>query len=88
MNENNNLLKLERHGQIQNLVIDQGRVTVQELSSLFGVSDATIRRDLEELANQGQILRTHGGACGRVGSSGIPRRPRHSQHRPAGDRAC
>lgn len=62
MNENNNLLKLERHGQIQRLVANQGRVTVQELSDLFGVSDATIRRDLEELATQGQILRTHGGA--------------------------
>ncbi len=72
MNENNNLLKLERHGQIQNLVLDQGRVTVQELSSLFGVSDATIRRDLQELANQGQVLRTHGGAIKVPGVSKEP----------------
>jgi DeoR/GlpR family transcriptional regulator of sugar metabolism len=62
MSENNNLLKLERHGHIQSLIANHGRVTVQELSSLFGVSDATIRRDLEELAGQGQLLRTHGGA--------------------------
>lgn len=62
MSENNNLLKLERRVQIQTMVADQGRVTVQELSNLFGVSDATIRRDLEALTNQGQVLRTHGGA--------------------------
>ena len=35
---------------------------IQELSRLFGVSDATIRRDLEELHSLGHIRRTHGGA--------------------------
>ncbi|HBX68093.1 MAG TPA: DeoR/GlpR transcriptional regulator [Chloroflexi bacterium] len=62
MNINETPLKIERHDQIQNLLKDRGRVTVQELSSLFSVSEATIRRDLEELDGQGRLRRTHGGA--------------------------
>lgn len=62
MNKNDSYLKAERHHQIQAIVNDQSRATVQELSTLFGVSDATIRRDLEELDSQGLIHRTHGGA--------------------------
>lgn len=59
---NANFLKAERHGQIYTLINQQGRVTVQELSKLFAVSEATIRRDLEELDSQGRISRAHGGA--------------------------
>ena len=59
---NNSLLKAERLGQIQALINDQGRATVQELSVQFAVSEATIRRDLEELDANGSIRRTHGGA--------------------------
>ena len=62
MDTNDNLLKAERHNQIRALVNREGRVTVQELSAQFGVSEATARRDLEELNGLGQIQRTHGGA--------------------------
>ncbi len=62
MNKNDSYLKAERHHQIHAIISDQNRATVQELSTLFGVSEATIRRDLEELNNQGLIRRTHGGA--------------------------
>ncbi len=62
MDINDNLLKAERHNQIRTLVNKQGRVTVQELSTQFGVSEATTRRDLEELDGLGQLQRTHGGA--------------------------
>ncbi len=69
---NNNLLKAERHHQIQAMVNDRSRATVQELSTLFGVSEATIRRDLEELNSQGLIRRTHGGA---VRANTAPKEP-------------
>jgi len=59
---NNNLLKAERHDQIQSFVNHNGRATVPELSTYFAVSEATIRRDLEELNTLGLIQRTHGGA--------------------------
>ena len=55
-------LKVERQAMIRQLVQDQGRVTVPELSSRFGVSEATIRRDLEQLHSWGWVRRTHGGA--------------------------
>ena len=62
MSINETLLKIERHDQIQSLVNSRGRMTVPELSTHFGVSEATIRRDLEELDDLGRIRRTHGGA--------------------------
>ena len=66
MDTNDNLLKAERHNQIRMLVNKEGRVTVQELSAQFGVSEATTRRDLEELHGLGQLQRTHGGAVRRL----------------------
>jgi DeoR family transcriptional regulator of aga operon len=59
---NESLLKVERQSRINKIVEERGRVTVQELSEFFGVSEATIRRDLEELDGRGWIRRTHGGA--------------------------
>jgi DeoR/GlpR family transcriptional regulator of sugar metabolism len=62
MNNNDSLLKAERQTYIRNLVEEQGRVTVPELSAHLDVSEATIRRDLEELNGNGWVRRTHGGA--------------------------
>jgi len=62
MNNNENLLKIERQTYIRKIVEEQGRVTVPELSAHFEVSGATIRRDLEELDGKGWVRRTHGGA--------------------------
>ncbi len=55
-------LKEERQRLIRQLVEAEGRVMVPELSSRFGVSGATIRRDLEELRLRGWLHRAHGGA--------------------------
>ena len=55
-------LKAERQNRIRKIIEKQGRVTVPELSVQFDVSEATIRRDLEELDVRGWIQRTHGGA--------------------------
>lgn len=52
----------ERLVAILNLLSQQKRVTVQELSDRFGVSEVTIRRDLNRLADDGYITRTYGGA--------------------------
>jgi DeoR/GlpR family transcriptional regulator of sugar metabolism len=40
----------------------EGRVSVADLSQRLSFSSATIRSDLEALATQGLLLRTHGGA--------------------------
>ncbi len=52
----------ERRQAIAELVQRLGRVEVGELSQRFDVSGATIRADLQALADQGLVLRTHGGA--------------------------
>jgi DeoR/GlpR family transcriptional regulator of sugar metabolism len=57
-----NLLKVERHNRIRKIVDQSGRVTTVELSDQLEVSEATIRRDLEELDGLGWIQRAHGGA--------------------------
>ena len=56
------MLKSTRHMQIRQLVNTNGHVTVQQLNQLLNVSEATIRRDLDELSQDGLVHRTHGGA--------------------------
>ena len=55
-------LKDERQERILETIRDNHRVTVAELSDRFDVSHVTIRRDLQEMAEQGMLRRTHGGA--------------------------
>ncbi len=52
----------ERRRQIVKHIDDQGRVSVTDLASEFGVSEVTIRGDLQSLADQNLVVRTHGGA--------------------------
>jgi len=53
---------LERQEHILQILAHQPRVTVGYLCELFGVSEATARRDLEALAEEGKVQRVHGGA--------------------------
>jgi DeoR/GlpR family transcriptional regulator of sugar metabolism len=52
----------ERRQEILRRVDQTGRVSVGELSQELGVSEVTIRADLQALADRNLILRTHGGA--------------------------
>jgi DeoR family transcriptional regulator of aga operon len=56
------LLIDERRSLIRDLVRQQRRVTVAELAGRFATSLVTIRGDLNALAAEGALLRTHGGA--------------------------
>lgn len=47
---------------IRKMVQTQKKVVVSELSAAFGVTEETIRRDLEKLENEGVLNRTFGGA--------------------------
>ncbi len=53
----------QRHDAIIELVKKQGYVSTEELVEQFAVSPQTIRRDLNDLADQKMILRHHGGAA-------------------------
>jgi DeoR/GlpR family transcriptional regulator of sugar metabolism len=59
---NSDMMTEERQEQIVNLVNERQKITVTELSELFEVSEATIRRDLSALASLNLIRRVHGGA--------------------------
>ena len=59
----------ERRKDIFEWILQKGRVSVSELSDHYGVSEVTIRNDLQALEDQQLILRTHGGAI--PGSSGF-----------------
>ncbi len=52
----------ERRRAIAEQVMRRGRATVGELSRQFNVSEVTIRSDLQVLAEQKLLVRTHGGA--------------------------
>lgn len=57
----------ERRQEILRQVEQTGRVTVTELSRALGVSDVTIRTDLQALADRNLLIRTHGGAIPATG---------------------
>ncbi len=51
-----------RHSAILELVNERGRITVVELAEQVGVSEVTIRQDLNYLEEQGFLKRIHGAA--------------------------
>lgn len=64
--------KQERHELIYSMVQAAGRVRVSDLSTEMAVSEMTVRRDLEELEEQGRLLRVHGGAASATSRSFEP----------------
>jgi DeoR/GlpR family transcriptional regulator of sugar metabolism len=55
-------LSAGRQQLIVEIVREQRTATVEELSDRLGVSEATIRRDLDKLTHDGAVQRAHGGA--------------------------
>jgi DeoR family ulaG and ulaABCDEF operon transcriptional repressor len=66
------MLERERHNLILKLVEERSIVGVADLLNLLGASEATIRRDINTLAERGEIKRIRGGA--------EAVRPRHQPH--------
>lgn len=62
------MLAAERHRAIIAKLEDNGAVKVSELSELFGVTEKTVREDLEKLEEKRLLKRTHGGAVLEQGS--------------------
>lgn len=69
------MIKAERQSRIKKLLETNGTVSVKEVSDFLGVSDMTVRRDLEELSAAGVLERVHGGAR-RVADAVAPMLPR------------
>jgi DeoR family transcriptional regulator of aga operon len=62
----------ERRVRIGAFVEKRERATVEELASHFGVSAVTIRSDLDALARDGGLIRSHGGALRREVTEDMP----------------
>lgn len=58
----NGLLAEPRRMKILHWLQEEGSARVRDLTAAFGVSEATIRQDLEKLESDGHINRLHGGA--------------------------
>lgn len=56
------MLKQSRCNQIMELLKRDGEVEISTLCRMFNVAEMTIRRDLNQLAKENNIVRTHGGA--------------------------
>jgi DeoR family transcriptional regulator, aga operon transcriptional repressor len=72
--------KFERFSAILEQLAGNGSASVEELSERLGVSGATIRRDLRQLAEQRLLSRTHGGAVVQAVSYELPVRYRTGRH--------
>jgi DeoR/GlpR family transcriptional regulator of sugar metabolism len=60
------LLAEERRRAVLDIVNREGRITISDLTSRFGVSAVTARADLDFLTEHERVVRSHGGAvrCG------------------------
>lgn len=64
--------KETRHDHILSELSAKGEISALTISELLNVSLATIRRDLNELNNNGSLKRTHGGAILKKGFEEMP----------------
>ncbi|PTL74556.1 alkaline phosphatase [Rathayibacter caricis DSM 15933] len=73
--------RADRMRRILQLLHEHSSRSLAELAEDLGVSAATLRRDLADLDEQGELVRTHGGARERGSRSEIPVRLRDSRFR-------
>ncbi|AXK44216.1 DeoR/GlpR family DNA-binding transcription regulator [Brachybacterium saurashtrense] len=65
---------------VLDLIIEEGHLGVDDLIERLGISPATARRDLDTLAEQQLVIRTHGGASAHPDASALPMRYRAARN--------
>lgn len=75
------MLDTGRRQQMVTYIDEQQGATIARLSEHFGISEATVRRDLLQLSQRGLIERAHGGAVPRRAraAGGFPEPPIHER---------
>ena len=63
------MLAIERRNAILAALGSDGKVIVSDLSKQFGVTEETIRRDIEKLSKEGLATKTYGGAVSNTSPS-------------------
>ncbi len=76
------MLKTDRMAAILDHIAQHGTVDVTSVAADLAVSQATLRRDLQALHEQGLLVRTHGGAVARGVDLELPLRYREARHQP------
>ncbi|MFD9890119.1 DeoR/GlpR family DNA-binding transcription regulator [Amycolatopsis sp. NPDC059027] len=74
--------KYERHSGLLRIVAERGQVEVAELAAELAVSTATVRRDLDQLADQQLLTRTRGGAVAGDVAYDLPLRYKMARQAP------
>lgn len=74
---------LQRQSQIVEILQQKGRISIPDMCKLFGISDMTARRDLNEMDRLGLLRRIHGGAVANLGRSYEPPYQMRSTKNPA-----
>lgn len=85
------MLGHDRKSKILEIAQSEGTLRVEDLAQRLGVADQTIRRDLSQLADAGQLERVHGGAVLSSPSSNLDyekRRNRNAEGKQRIGRAC
>ena len=78
--------RTQRLATILDVLAQRATLDVHELARLTGVSEATLRRDLDFLEHQELLHRTHGGASSRTAAAELPVRYRDGHQREAKQR--
>jgi DeoR family transcriptional regulator, aga operon transcriptional repressor len=68
------MTRAERLSALLERLVTDGKIDVEQSAEHFGVSAATVRRDLDYLADQQLLSRTHGGAVPNTTSYDLPLR--------------
>ncbi|MGI5284133.1 DeoR/GlpR family DNA-binding transcription regulator [Nonomuraea polychroma] len=72
--------RYDRWNAILELLVQEGRLSVEEAAQALDVSTATIRRDFDQLAQQQMLMRTRGGAVAQSVSYDLPLRYKTARH--------
>lgn len=65
------MLTAERRRLLLDEITRNGRLVTSEAAANLGVSEVTIRSDLDELERRGRVVRTHGGAVMQETTAGV-----------------
>ncbi|GIG56243.1 transcriptional regulator [Longispora fulva] len=76
----------ERLSALLDILATQGQVEIEEAAERLGMSAATVRRDLDQLAAQQLVTRTRGGAVANQVSYDLPMRYKSARHVPEKER--
>jgi DeoR family transcriptional regulator, aga operon transcriptional repressor len=74
--------RYQRWNELLDLLPGDGQLTVVEAARALGVSQATIRRDMDQLARQQLLTRTRGGVIAGNVSYDLPLRYKTARHAP------